>query len=124
MRNAKDLHNAFEKFINNKADVLVSVYKSHKNPYFNMVELDRNNYAHLVKDIDKKVVSRQQAPIVYSMNASIYIFRRDYLIETSKVLSGKVIIYEMSDITIDIDRQIDFDFIEYILEKGLYKFDY
>jgi hypothetical protein len=30
----------------------------------------------------------------------------------------------MPDITIDIDRQIDFDFIEYILEKGMFKFDY
>ena len=86
--------------------------------------VSKNDYAHLVKNLNENIVSRQQAPIVYSLYASIYIYRRDYLVKTSKVLSGKVIIYEMPDITIDIDRQIDFDFIEYILEKGLYKFDY
>ncbi|MHA1438589.1 MAG: acylneuraminate cytidylyltransferase family protein [Promethearchaeota archaeon] len=124
LRTVKDIDKAFNKFINSDADLLFSVYKSHKNPYFNMVELDENGYAKICKESTKYIKSRQQAPIVYSVNGSIYIYKRDFLIETSNILSGKVIIYEMTDLSIDIDREIDFDVIEYILKKRLFKFDY
>ena len=124
LRKVKDLNSAFEKFLNSKADVLVSVYPSHKNPYFNMVELDETNYAHLIRETGDNIVSRQQAPVVYSLNASIYIYTREYLNKTSRIFSGKVIIYEMPDITIDIDRILDFEFIEYLIKNELFKFDY
>ena len=124
LRKIEDIDCAFNKFIRSNADILISVYKAYKNPYFNMVELDKENFAHLVKSLDENIISRQQAPAVYSMNASIYIYKRDYLLNTSRILDGKVIIYEMSEISIDIDKKLDFDFIEYILKEGKYKFDY
>ena len=124
LRTVKDLNKAYEKFKKHNGDVIVSVYNSHKNPYFNMLELDDKYFAHLIKKADTSIVSRQQAPRVYSMNASIYIYKRDYLISTSSVLAGKVLIYEMPDITIDIDREIDFEFLEFILNRRLFKFDY
>ena len=39
LRRTKDIINAYKTFIKNKGDVLVSVTKSKKNPYFNMVEI-------------------------------------------------------------------------------------
>ena len=124
LRKVKDIENAYTKFINSKADLLLSAYKSHKNPYFNMLELDEKGYAYISKEPKHSIVARQQAPVVYSVNASIYIYRRNFLIETSNILDGKVIIYEMSNLSIDIDRELDFKFIEYILKEGLIKFDY
>jgi len=124
LRLVKDIDNGFEKLKKFDADIIFSVYKADKNPYFNMIELDENNYAHLCKTPKEYVTSRQQSPKVYSLNASIYILKRDFLIQTSNILSGKCIIYEMSDFSIDIDREIDFEFIEFILNKGLFKFDF
>ena len=124
LRTINNINDAFQKLINSTADILLSVYKAHKNPYFNMLELNEKGYAHLSKKFDKILIARQQAPIVYSANASIYVYRRDYLMNTKEVLSDKTIIYEMSDISIDIDKEIDLEFIEFIIKKGLFKFDY
>ena len=43
-----------------------------------MVELN-NNKISLVKNFNKKITSRQSAPTVYEMNASIYIWKRSVL---------------------------------------------
>lgn len=124
LRNIEDIENAYHKFRNSDADVLYSVYKSHKNPYFNMVELDAEKYAHLVKKPNMNITSRQKSPTVFSLNASIYVYKRDFLLNTEYLYFGKNIIYEMKDYCIDIDREIDFNFIEFILREGIFKFDY
>ena len=69
LRTIKDLDNAFNKLVKTDADLIFSVYKSHKNPYFNMIELNEKGYASLCKKPDNNVAIRQNAPMVYSMNA-------------------------------------------------------
>ena len=124
LRFVKDIERAFEKIIKINADLILSVYRAHKNPYFNMIELDTEGYAQICKKPKSNLMSRQQAPQVYAVNASIYIYKRDYLVNINNLLEGKVVIYEMPDYSIDIDRPIDFDFIEYIINKGVFNFDY
>lgn len=124
IRKISDLDNALNKFLNSDADVLYSVCRARRSPYFNMAELDENSYAHLSKPLKKEIIRRQDSPEVYDMNASIYIFRRVFLLTTDSIHSGKSIIYVMDDISaFDIDREIDFQFIEFLLEKGVFKFD-
>ena len=48
LRKTKDITKAYNKFINEKSDVLITGSLSRKNPYFNMVEID-NSTASLVK---------------------------------------------------------------------------
>jgi len=124
LRLISDIEQSFNKLLNSDADLLFSVYQSHKNPYFNMVELDKNNYAHICKKPENKIVARQQAPKVYSLNASIYVMRREFLVNTDCTFCGINIIHEMPDLSIDIDREIDFEFIEFILKKRFFEFDY
>lgn len=116
------IQEAFQKFIKSDANNLYSVSKARKNPYFNMVELDQNGYASLCKKSD--TTRRQDAKAVYELNASIYIYHRDFLLRTNTIHSDKTIIYEMPDITsIDIDREIDFLFVEYLVKNGVFTFD-
>jgi CMP-N-acetylneuraminic acid synthetase len=42
LRLNKDINSAFKKFLNNNADILFSVCEAKKNPYFNMIGLDKN----------------------------------------------------------------------------------
>lgn len=122
LRKQRYLDEAFDKFLKSEANNLYSVCKSHKNPYFNMVELDEKGYAHLSKH--STAVARQKAPEVYSINASIYIYNRDFLIEKTILHSDKTIVYEMPEIaSVDIDREIDFLFIEFLLRNNLFEFD-
>jgi len=121
LRKISDLDNALNKFLNSDADVLYSVCRARKSPYFNMVELDENGYAHLSKPLKNKIARRQDSPEVYDMNASIYIFNRDFLLTADSIHSGKAIVYVMDDISaFDIDREVDFQFIEFLLEKGVF----
>ncbi len=124
LRTVKDIDNAFNKLIESDADLIISAYKSKKNPYNEMIELDKDGYAHFSKKGDKIIYSKNKASEVYSLNASIYIFRRDFLINTSDEMAGKTILYEMTDNIIDIDREIDFEFIEFMLKSKKFTFDF
>jgi CMP-N,N'-diacetyllegionaminic acid synthase len=122
LRKQKFLDEAYEKFLTNDANNLYSVCKAHKNPYFNMVELDEKGYAHLCKS--SNVTRRQDAPNVYEVNASIYIYKRDFLLTASTIHSNKTIIYEMPELSsVDIDNEIDFLFIEFLLKKEVFTFE-
>jgi len=122
LRKKSFLEEAFKKFIDNDAYSLYSVCRARKNPYFNMVEVDEKDYAHLCKQ--SNVVCRQDATAVFEMNASIYIYKHDFLLQTNTIHSNKTIIYEMPEITsIDINTELDFLIIEFLIKNGVFKFD-
>lgn len=120
LRNIKDLDYALEYFLKHKPNNLYSVCEARKNPYFNMVELNDNNRAYISKKVEKDVLSRQTAPKVYEMNASIYIYDKDFLLKTNTIHSNNTSIYIMpQERSIDIDSEIDFQFVEYLIKKGI-----
>lgn len=120
IRKIADLDACLALFQKQKPKTLFSVVKAHKSPYFNMVEVDAHGFANLSKNAGL-IQRRQDAPAVYAMNASIYIYQREYLAnpETQKPVSDQSIIYEMDEWAgIDIDREIDFKFIDFLLREG------
>lgn len=84
LRNILDIKQSLANFIKNKNDLMVSVNKSHRNPYFNMLEI-KNNKIDFVKKNKKNIFSRQKAPVVYDMNASIHIRNRDVLLNSNSL---------------------------------------
>ena len=122
LRSVEDIINAYKTLIKNKGDVLVSVTKSKKNPYFNMVEIIKKKVKN-VKIVKKKIFRRQDAPITYDMNASIYIWNRNNLMHSKSVIlekatTSKTVFYEMPGIrSIDIDSKLDFEIVEFLLKK-------
>lgn len=116
-RDANDIKKAFKKFQKSKKDMLVSVTKSRKNPYFNMLEIKNRNIS-LVKKTSKEVVARQKSPVVYDMNASIYIWKRDKLFKSRNLLQKSLSIYEMpQEKSIDIDTKLDLRINEILIKK-------
>lgn len=121
VRSVEDLENCLKIFKKEKPKTLFSVVKAHKNPYFNMVERDRQGRIVLCKKWPKKIVRRQDAPVVYAMNASIYFYDREYLLKEKnpRPLSKGVSIYEMGPLSaVDIDSEIDFKFIEFLVKEN------
>jgi len=56
------------------------------------------------------------------MNASIYFFNRDYLVDEKNFspISDNSTIYIMDDLAgVDIDREIDFKFIEFLIKENI-----
>lgn len=115
LRDIIDIKKAFNKFKKNKYDNLFSVNKSKKNPYFNMVEMRRKRI-YLSKNI-KKFYTRQQLPVVYALNASIYIWKRKALLQNNQLIGKKTGIYEMNEEkSIDIDSKFDLKLVKFLMK--------
>lgn len=124
IRKIKDLDNCLKIFIKKKPKVLFSVVKARRNPYFNMVEREKDSFVKLCKKLPARVIRRQVAPEVFNMNASIYFYRRDFLLDQRHItpFSDKTAIYIMNELSAyDIDSEIDFKFNEFLLKEGIYK---
>jgi CMP-N,N'-diacetyllegionaminic acid synthase len=122
IRTIKDLNDSLNLFLQKNPENLFSVIQARKNPYFNVVELGKNNCAHLSKRKRSKIVRRQDGPLVYEMNASIYIYSRKFFLNKKNIspIGKNSMIFEMSENSgIDIDREIDFHFIEFLLAKKI-----
>ena len=111
-----DIKKAYKKFINAKASLLFSVNKSRKNPYFNMIEKKENSYSAV---INKGIITcRQNSPKVYDMNASIYIWKRNTLINENSLFIKNNAIYEMpEERSFEIDSFFDFNLVSFLLSK-------
>ena len=120
LRKVHDIIESYQQFIDEDADILITACPAKKNPYYNMVELV-NGKVELVKQLDKFPQYRQNAPQVFDMNASIYIWKREVLMNYDTLFVEKTSLYVMpEERSVDIDTQIDWDFVEYLIEKSKY----
>lgn len=115
MRRANDVAGAFAaKEQREDVDLIFSVTDARRNPWFNQLKVVDD---HVEKVIESGFTARQQAPEVYDINASIYVFRRDFLAEnkTGILWDGKCGMYKMFDTgIIDIDSEEDYLLMEAI----------
>lgn len=114
LRSVEDIDNSIALLVEEKADNIFSVAEAHRNPYFNMIEINKNGYAALVKQ--GNFTTRQAAPLVYDMNSSIYVWWKELLKEKKKIFLEKTKIYIMpKERSIDIDDNIDFKIAEIMM---------
>ena len=117
LRKTLDVINAYKKFISSKSDNLFSVTNSKKNPYFNIIEKKQNRIK-LIKN-NRIITARQKAPKVFDMNASIYIWKRNILLNKNSLFLNNTSIYEMpEERSIDIDTALDFKIVKFIIESN------
>ena len=117
LRNTEDIDNCIELLVKKNADNVFSVAPAHRNPYFNMVEVSKDGKVRLVKDGD--FATRQSAPEVFDMNASIYVWWKDILKEKRATLLENSHIYIMpKERSVDIDDTIDFKIAEMLLKDA------
>jgi CMP-N,N'-diacetyllegionaminic acid synthase len=123
LRNVEDIENALG-LLEKDDDALnvFSVNYANRNPYFNMVEKKDNGYYNLVKE--GTFLTRQSAPSVFELNASIYVYRRIFFSDKSiKVINEYSLIYLMPHICFDLDHNIDFDYMNYLLTENRLDFN-
>ena len=122
LRSVEDIKNAFEQFIENDNDNLISAMPSRRSPYFNMVEVNNNGNVYLSKRMNDSIVRRQDAPKSYDMNASIYIWKRNIILNENSLFIKKTGLYIMpEERSIDIDNELDYDFVEFIMKRDVEK---
>ena len=121
LRTVQDVKNAIDrKKLRNDVDVVYSVAPSRRNPYFNMVK-EENGY--FCKAIPSKFTTRQEAPVFYDMNASIYAYSPDALRnkEHATFFNSNCDAVVMKDTGIlDIDSEEDYELMQ-VIAKYLYE---
>ena len=115
LRTVEDVKNAIErKKQRNDVDVVYSVAPSRRNPYFNMVKEENGFFC---KAIPSNFTTRQEAPVFYDMNASIYAYSPDALRnkEHATFFNSNCDAVVMKDTGIlDIDSEEDYELMQVI----------
>jgi CMP-N,N'-diacetyllegionaminic acid synthase len=123
LRLVQDISGAYDQFQEEDADMLITASPARRNPYFNMVE-KVDGRVDIVKQMENPPVRRQDAPQVYDMNASIYIWKRNALLSSDNLFTEKTSLFIMpEERSVDIDTALDWDFVEFVLGKRRDKFN-
>ena len=118
IRTLGDIEACVDKLVADKeALTIFSVNPCARNPYFNQVEVDESGYCHVV--LGGRYTTRQSAPKVYDMNASIYVYRREALLcDSPRAVTARSLVYVMNHICFDLDEPSDYDYLAYLIERG------
>tara|TARA_B100000579_G_C22788074_1_gene832970 strand:+ start:643 stop:1332 length:690 start_codon:yes stop_codon:yes gene_type:complete len=115
LREKQDISNAIRKINNKNYDVIFSLTKSSKNPYFNIVKIYNGKIKPVVKS-KKKIFRRQDAPQCYDITTILYLVRYKYLIKCKNIYNTN----KMNYIIVPKKRSIDIDTkFEYELVKSI-----
>ena len=115
LRTPKDIQDCMQ-LLDDETDLVITGYEADKNPYFDMIEYKENGRVGLVKSPESNVVARQQAPAVFAMNGSIYVWRRSSL--GKGLWNSNPRLHVMPrERSIDIDEPLDFDIAELLMRR-------
>lgn len=96
---------------------VITAVPSHRNPYFNMVEISDDGSPQVVKTT-KEILRRQDAPETYDMNGSIYAWKRQHLINEPRLMTPKTRLHVMPEETgVDIDTPFDLKIAAFMMAE-------
>ena len=118
LRVADDIQRCIDEFKLHKCDVVITGAESHNNPYFNMVQLKKNNEVELLMKNHSLITSRQEAPSIYNITTVAYAVRPEFVFEANSIFEGQVRMVEIPiERSIDIDTIFDFNIAEYLFKS-------
>jgi N-acylneuraminate cytidylyltransferase/CMP-N,N'-diacetyllegionaminic acid synthase len=121
LKTADDIDGAIEMALENEeAEVVITGYDPERNPYFNMMEINEDGFAEIIKKSVYPIVRRQDAPKVYSLTPAAYVIKKPALYKYQHWSQAKCKIYPIPrERAIDIDTEDDFKLVECMMhDKG------
>ncbi len=120
LRDSNDISNTIKQLresIVRGVDAVFTVCEARKNPYFNMVEADKDGSLHMCKKLGPTVIRRQDAPLVYEHVASIYAMLPFYIKTENHLLSGHAEGYDIGfEKSFEVDSEFDFELVEHFMK--------
>lgn len=118
LKTALDIDGAIQLALNDTlADVIITGYEPERNPYFNMMEVDKEGYAEIVKKGERPIVRRQDAPLVYSLTPAAYVLKKSALYGFEHWSKAKCKIHPIPrERAVDIDTEMDFKIVEFLMD--------
>ena len=114
----EDILNSVNLLESSSSSHVITAAPSRRSPYFNLVEVNENDVVQLSKSSNNAVTRRQDSPDCYDMNASIYVWNRNTLMQKDPSLFNKdTRLYVMpEERSQDIDSELDFLIVKTIME--------
>jgi CMP-N,N'-diacetyllegionaminic acid synthase len=122
VRAVSDIEACVDAFRRSRPEVLFTVTRARKNPYFNMVERQPDGTLSVAKPLAGAVLRRQDAPQVYDINGCVYVYDAVALAAQAYpgVLQARFDVHEMAeDSAYDIDTAVDAVIVEALLRRRL-----
>lgn len=114
-----DIKKTIDLLKNKKCDAVYGVYRQHLNPYFNMMEKNKEGYLRLSKKLKERPKSRQKAPIVFQLNG-LFTFDAKKFLNQGDPIMANALPHEISpESGLMIDTEIEFKIAE-VLFKLIY----
>ena len=118
LRATEDVERCVQKLMETMADVVITVTPAHRNPYFNMVAVDKQGRPQLAAGGLQKIHRRQEAPEVFDMTTVAYAARADYILRHDDLLAGHAqAVVVPKERALDIDDEIDFELAEFFIRR-------
>lgn len=115
LRKQKDFRNALNLFKKSNCDLLVAIYKPNHYPSFNIVKKFKKNYIRIY-DSSSKVTRRQKVNNVYNIATCFYIAKRDYILKTKYLFSGRIKGFEVNEESaFDLDTKFQLKILKKII---------
>lgn len=115
----KDIQGSVKLLKQKKCDAVFGVYRQHHNPYFNMMESDKKGFLKFSKKVEKRILTRQSAPVVYQLNGLFTVDVKKFL-KHNTLIMPKILPYEISPETgWMIDTKFEFKIAEMIFQKNI-----
>jgi len=118
LRSFNDIDSCITMLLLSDADIVITVKKAERSPYFNMVRRRDDGYLQLVIPPEKAILGRQDAPVVYDMTTVAYAARPGFIMKAHGIFEGKVLAVEIPpERALDIDTELDFLIGEFLAGK-------
>lgn len=125
LRTVKDIKGCLDCLLDSgEANVAYSVTQARRIPYFNMVK--KNTEGYMERVIKGEFLTRQEAPECFDMNASIYAYRRDALLENyrNSIFDNRAVAWVMKDTAVlDIDSEEDLELMQVVAQYFFEQYD-
>jgi len=115
LRTVLDIKKVYKKIKNKKRCNIISISASKKNPYFNMVSLNKKRIKLVKNKKNKNYFSRQKAPKTFDIDPSVNAWTRKSILETNHIINSNTT-YNIipNNRSMDIDSKLDFKIVEFL----------
>ena len=105
-------------------DLILTIAKSNRSPWFNMVTRDQSSKLRLIFN-DSSINRRQDTPPCYDLTTVAYVSRPEYILKSSSMWDGIVHGVEIpAERSIDIDNPFDYSVARLLMENSNFSKNY
>ena len=124
LREVSDISNIIKQLrgsIVRGVDTVFTICEARKNPYFNMIVLDKNGLCKLPLNNETQIFRRQDTPKIFDLTTVCYVMSPKFILEKSHLFDGDLMMQHVPiERSVDIDTQLDFDIAEFLINRREY----